>query len=183
MWWKERWLSKDRWCLSKEWYEWEWIKDVFMGWVASCSICRRISLKRPQSDSVTIVVCCVDYTRWFRAHVLVLRSWSDCVIVQNSGASSMSAEAEYMCLDLLSYVLICSSLDWFEHYEHMCVCAVYNCCVFSLYSILWCIGYFTGFYNTPLQPCLTPNILRRWACLQGDNGFVRISAGFSSVGI
>ena len=147
MWWKEKWLSKDQWCLYKEWYEWEWMKDVFVGWAASCSICCCISLKRPRSDSVTVLVCYVDYTRWFRAYVLVLWSRSDHVIVRDSGASSMSAEAEYMRLDLLSHVLICLSLDWFERYECMCVCVVYNCCIFSLYSILWCIDYFTRFYN------------------------------------
>ena len=148
MWWKEKWLSKDWWCLSKEWYEWEWMRDAFVGWAASCSICCRISLKCPQSDSVTVVVWCIDYTWWFRAYALVLRSQSDRMVVRVLGASSMLAEAKYMRLDLLSHVLICLSLDWFERYEHMCVCAVCNHCVFSVYSILWCIGYFTGFYNS-----------------------------------
>ena len=147
MWWKEKWLSKDRWCLSKGWYEWEWMIDVFVGWAASCSICCHISMKHPQSDSVTISVWYIDYARWFWACVLVLRSRSNCTVVWVSGTSSMSAEAEYMCLDLLPHVLICLCLDWFEHCERVCVCAVCNRCVISVNSVLWYIGYFTGFYN------------------------------------
>ena len=55
----------------------------------------------------------------------------------------------------LFQVLICFSLNWFEHYERMCVCVVYNNCVFNVYSILWCIGYFTGFYNISYLPTHT----------------------------
>ena len=147
MWWKEKWLFKDWWCLYKGWYKWEWMRGVFVGWAASCSICCYISMKCPQSNSVTIVVWYIDYAWWFWACILVLWTWSDCMAIQVLGTSSMSAEAEYMHLDLLSYVLICSCLDWFKRCEHVCVCAVCNRCVFGVYSILWCIGDFTRFYN------------------------------------
>ena len=159
------------------------MRDVVVEWVTGCSICCCTSLKHPRSGSVTVVVWYVGYTRWFGVCVLVLQFRSDRVIVWVSGTSSMSADAEYMRFDLLFRVLICSSLGCFERCECVYVCVVCNRCVFDVYYILWCLGYFTAFYNTPLQTCLTPNKLRRWACLQGDNGFVRISAGFSSVGI
>ena len=89
MWWKEKWLSKDQWCLSKEWYEWEWMKDVSVGWAANCCICCCISLKCPRSDSVTIVIWYVGYARWFRAYTSVLRSQSDHVVIWVSVSSAV----------------------------------------------------------------------------------------------
>ena len=171
---KRKWLSKDRWCLSKEWCKWEWMKDVSVGWAANCLICCHISLKHSRSDSVTVVIWYVGYAQWFREYASVLRSQSDRVVVRVLGGSSMSAEAEYMRLNFLFHVLFCASLDWFEHYKRVCVCAVYNRCVFSVYSILWCIGYFTGFYNKyyyqssiykPPPEVLEPHILVIFSCI------------------
>ena len=87
------------------------------------------------------------YVQYFRACVLVPRSQSDCTIVWVAETSSMSAKAKYMRLALLPCVLICSCLGWLKRCEHVCVCAVCNWCVFGVCSVLWCIDYFTGFYN------------------------------------
>ena len=57
------------------------------------------SLKRPRSDSVTIIIWYVGCAWWFRAYASVLWSRSDRVIIWVSGGLSMSAEAEYMHLD------------------------------------------------------------------------------------
>ena len=123
------------------------MRDGFVGWAASCSICCRISVICPWSDLVTVIVWYVAYVWLFMACVLIPWSWSDHMIVRVAETLSMSAKAEYMCLDLLPHVLICLCLGWFERCERVCVCAVCNWCVIGVCSVLWYIDYFTGFYN------------------------------------
>ena len=56
-----------------------------------------------------------------------------------------------ICASISSRVLIYSCLGWLERFECVCVCIVWNPCVFGVCLALWCIDYFTGFYNSPNQ--------------------------------
>ena len=56
--------------------------------------------------------------------------------------------------------------------------------VFEFIKCLWgLIGLLSNYHNMPPQAQHIPIRCRRWWCLRGDNGFIRISAGLFTVGV